>query len=65
MRGVGGLGRHWYEQGRLGRLMALFDSWGYLELAVNMGNAFTLLGLTEKKSLEVFVSGPAGGPKRK
>ncbi len=57
--------KRYYEQGKLGRLMALFDSWGYLELAVNRGNAFTLLGLTEKKSLEVFVSGHAGGTKRK
>ena len=56
--------KRYYEQGKLGKLMALFDSWGYLELAVNMGNAFSLLGLTEKKSLEVFVSAP-GGPKRK
>ena len=57
--------KRYYEQGKLGKLMALFDSWGYLELAVNMGNAFKLLGLTEKRSLEVFVSGPAGGPKGK
>lgn len=48
--------KRYYEQGRLGKLMALFDSWGYLELAANMGNAFKLLELTEKKSLEVFVS---------
>jgi len=59
IRGV----KRYYEQGGPGKLMALFDSWGYLELAVNMGSAFGLLGLTEKKSLEVFVSGPeaAGG----
>jgi len=63
-RRVKGIKRY-YEQGSLGRLMALFDSWGYLELAVNMGNAFELLGLTEKKSLEVFVSSPAPPAKRK
>ena len=57
--------KRYYEQGKIGRLMALFDSWGYLELAVNMGNAFNLLGLTEKKSLEIFVSYPSAGPKRK
>ena len=57
--------KRYYEQGKIGRLMALFDSWGYLELAVNMGNAFNLLGLTEKRSLEVFVSHPSAGPKRK
>ena len=48
--------KRYYEQGRLKRLMALFDSWGYLEIAVNMGNAFKVLERTEKKSLEVFVS---------
>ncbi len=57
--------KRYYEQGRLGKLMALFDSWGYLEIAVNMGNAFEYLGLTEKRSLEVFVSGPAAATKRK
>jgi S-adenosylmethionine hydrolase len=57
--------KRYYEQGRLGRLMALFDSWGYLELAVNMGNAYSLLGLTEKKSLEVFVSAAATERKKK
>jgi S-adenosylmethionine hydrolase len=57
--------KRYYEQGKIGRLMALFDSWGYLELAVNMGNAFNLLGLTEKRSLEVFVSYPSADPKRK
>jgi S-adenosylmethionine hydrolase len=57
--------KRYYEQGKLGKLMALFDSWGYLELAVNMGNAFDLLGLTEKKSLEVFFSAPVPAPKRK
>jgi hypothetical protein len=57
-RRINGLKRY-YEQGNLGRLMALINSWGYLEIAVNRGNAFELLGLTEKKSLEAFVT--AGG----
>jgi S-adenosylmethionine hydrolase len=48
--------KRYYEQGKAGRLMALIDSWGFLELAVNRGNAFQLLGLTEKKSLEIFVT---------
>ncbi len=61
-RRVKGIKRY-YEQGKLGKLMALFDSWGFLELAVNMGSAFDLLGLTEKKSLEVFVTGPAKSAK--
>jgi len=47
--------KRYYEQGKVGRLMALIDSWGYLELAVNRGSAYDLLGLTEKKSLEIFV----------
>jgi S-adenosyl-L-methionine hydrolase (adenosine-forming) len=54
-RRICGLKRY-YEQGKLGRLMALVDSWGFLEIAVNRGNAFELLGLTEKKSLELFVT---------
>jgi len=54
-RRINGLKRY-YEQGKLGRLMALINSWGYLEIAVNRGNAFELLGLTEKKSLEAFIT---------
>lgn len=57
--------KRYYEQGKLGKLMSLFDSWGYLELAVNMGNAFNLLELPEKKSLEVFVSYSPAAPKGK
>lgn len=49
--------KKFYEQGTVGKLMALFDSWGYLEIAVNRGNAYKMLGLTEKKSLEIFLSG--------
>jgi hypothetical protein len=63
-RRLKGVNRY-YEQGKLGKLMALFDSWGYLELAVNMGNAFKLLEKTEKKSIEVFVSLPAAASKKK
>ncbi len=47
----------YYEQGEGDALMALFNSWGYLEIAVNRGNAFQTLGLTEKRSLEIIVSG--------
>jgi S-adenosylmethionine hydrolase len=61
LRGI----NRYYEQGRQGKLMALIDSWGYLELAVNRGNAFKLLGLSEKKSLEIFVSGSSRGGNRK
>ncbi len=52
IRGV----RRYYEQVEPGRLMALIDSWGYLEIAVNRGNAFQFLRLTDKKSLEIFIS---------
>ncbi len=48
--------RHYYKQGEEGKLMALVNSWGYLEIAVNRGNAFEHLGLTEKKSLEIFLA---------
>lgn len=48
--------RHYYKQGEEGKLMALVNSWGYLEIAVNGGNAFEHLELTEKKSLEIFLT---------
>ncbi len=48
--------KRYYEQGEIGKLIALIDSWGFLEIAVNMGNAFKLLGLTEKKSFEIFLT---------
>lgn len=52
--------KNYYEQGEVGKLMALLDSWGYLEIAVNKGSAFRFLKLREKKSLEIFLS--AGKP---
>jgi S-adenosylmethionine hydrolase len=52
--------KRYYEQGHLGKFMALINSWGYLEIAVNRGNAFRELGLSEKKSLEIFLD--AGSP---
>jgi S-adenosylmethionine hydrolase len=52
IRGV----RKYYEQGEYGKLVAIVDSWGYVEIAVNRGNAFQYLGLKEKKSLEIFIS---------
>ena len=54
--------RTYYEQGEPGRLMAIVNSWGYLEIAINRGNAFQYLGLREKKSLEIFVSAPVPSP---
>lgn len=52
MRGI----RRYYEEGESGKLMTLINSWGYMEVALNMGNAFQYLGLREKKSLEIFVN---------
>jgi len=52
-RDIKGLKRY-YAQGERGKLMALINSWGYLEIAVNRGSAFRHLGLLEKKSLEIF-----------
>jgi S-adenosylmethionine hydrolase len=51
--------RRFYEQGERGKLMAIINSWGYMEVAMNMGNAFQHLGLKEKKSLEIFVRAAA------
>jgi len=48
--------RKYYEQGERGKLMAIVNSWGYVEIAVNRGSAFQYLGLREKKSLEIFIA---------
>ncbi|MGD1049011.1 MAG: SAM-dependent chlorinase/fluorinase, partial [Candidatus Krumholzibacteriaceae bacterium] len=48
--------RKYYEQGECGKLVAIVNSWGYVEIAVNRGSAFQYLGLKEKKSLEIFIS---------
>ena len=52
IRGV----RRYYAQGESGKLMAIVNSWGFIEITVNRGNAFRYLDLTEKNSLEIFVS---------
>jgi S-adenosylmethionine hydrolase len=54
--------RKYYEQGEPGRLMAIVNSWGFLEIAVNRGSAFQYLGLREKKSLEIFILAAAPSP---
>ncbi len=46
----------YYDEGKAGKLMALLNSWGYLEIAVNKGNACRTLGLTERRSLKIFLS---------
>jgi S-adenosylmethionine hydrolase len=53
-RTIRGIGRY-YAQGEEGMLIALINSWGYLEIAINKGNAWHELGLKEKKSLEIFL----------
>jgi S-adenosylmethionine hydrolase len=52
IRGV----KSYYEQGEEGKLMALINSWGFVEIAVNRGSAYASLRLTEKKSLEIFLT---------
>lgn len=52
IRGV----RRYYEQGEPERLMALVNSWGYLEIAVCRGSALRVLGLADPKSLEIRIS---------
>jgi S-adenosylmethionine hydrolase len=54
-RTIKGVGRY-YAQGEEGMLIALINSWGYLEIAVNKGSAWRELGLREKKSLEIIIS---------
>ncbi len=53
--------KQYYEQGEKGKLMALIDSWGYLEIAVNRGSAYEFLGLKEKRSLEIFIDTKSAG----
>jgi S-adenosylmethionine hydrolase len=53
-RRIKSVGRY-YAQGEEGMLIALINSWGFLEIAVNKGSAWRELGLKEKKSLEIFL----------
>ncbi|UCF05720.1 MAG: SAM-dependent chlorinase/fluorinase [bacterium] len=64
-KSIRGLKRY-YAQGDRGKLMALINSWGFLEIAINRGSAFQHLGLKEKKSLEIFFISrePKAGNKR-
>ncbi len=48
--------KRYYQQGERGKLIALINSWGYLEIAVNRGSAFEKLGLQDKKSVEIKLS---------
>ncbi len=48
--------REYYGQEYPGKLMAVINSWGYLELAVNMGDAWEHLGLSEKRSVSIVVT---------
>jgi S-adenosylmethionine hydrolase len=62
-RRIKGVGRY-YAQGEEGMLIALINSWGYLEIAVNKGSAWRELGLKEKKSLEIFLYSEAESAER-
>jgi S-adenosylmethionine hydrolase len=62
-RTIKGVGRY-YAQGEEGMLIALINSWGYLEIAVNKGSAWRELGLREKKSLEIFLAQEAAPAER-
>ena len=55
--------KEYYSQEQPGRLMAFINSWGYLELAVNLGNAWECLGSREKRSVSIVVTrrGQSGG----
>ncbi len=55
--------RRYYAEGKRGELMALVNSWGHLEVAVNCGSAFVYLGYSDKESIVVNLSssGLAGG----
>lgn len=52
IRGV----RRYYDEGERGAFLALVNSWGYLEIAVNRGSAFQRLGPVEKQTIEIRVS---------
>ncbi|MBU8920874.1 MAG: SAM-dependent chlorinase/fluorinase [Bacteroidales bacterium] len=53
--------KEYYGQEVSGRLMAVINSWGYLELAVNMGSAWEYLGLREKRSVSIVVTRRGNG----
>ncbi|MBL7793623.1 MAG: SAM-dependent chlorinase/fluorinase, partial [Saprospiraceae bacterium] len=55
------LSRHYYDV-PVGEVLCFFNSAGYLEIAVNMGKAATLMGLLPEDSVQIdFSSGDAPG----
>ncbi len=48
--------KSYYAEGKEGGLIALENSWGYLEIAVNGGSAFNYLGYENKESIEICFS---------
>ncbi len=52
---LAGISRY-YAQSSRGELVALINSWGYLEIAVNCGSAYEYLGRNDKDSMEIRIS---------
>ena len=48
--------KSYYAEGKEGGLIALENSWGYLEIAVNGGSAFNYFGFKDKESIEICFS---------
>ncbi|MDZ7861030.1 MAG: SAM-dependent chlorinase/fluorinase [Candidatus Krumholzibacteriota bacterium] len=47
--------KRYYAEGETGELIALENSWGYIEIAVNGGSAYEYLGYEDKESIEVYL----------
>jgi S-adenosylmethionine hydrolase len=47
--------KRYYDEGKKGELIALENSWGYLEIAVTGGSAFSYLGYMDKESIEIYL----------
>jgi len=48
--------RRYYAQSSRGELVALINSWEYLEIAVNCGSAYEYLGRNDKDSMDIKIS---------
>lgn len=53
-REIQGIKRFYAESSR-GELAALINSWGYLEIAVNRGSAYDMLGCEDKDSMDISI----------
>ncbi len=47
--------KRYYGEGEKGELIALENSWGYIEIAVNGGSAHEYLGYEDRESIEVYL----------